>query len=227
MTNTTNMHPDEVHEALLSTAKHATKRRNLEIVHEVCFEQKKKGSTDFALSTIAGIVEARGGPRMKTMWNESCADYRKLIEAWQAYAGPPPFRELSKADTKQGLLTNIEDPVIRVVVENIIAQRDALRAEVNILKANAELVIDKRPLGAATTLAMSENSSTTVEIVHTPQLNLLEREALAHSISTEFWNAEGWKEEKNGRVVKELGDRNRTILKPGFVTAVRKVLNNK
>jgi hypothetical protein len=41
----------------------------------------------------------------------------------------------------------------------------------------------------------------------------------------ELWSAEGWKEEKNGRVVKELGEgRTRTVLKPGFASAVRKVL---
>jgi len=45
-------------------------------------------------------------------------------------------------------LMRIEDPAIRSIVEAIVAERDKLRAQVNFLKAHAQVTIDRRPLGA-------------------------------------------------------------------------------
>jgi len=67
----------------------------------------------------------------------------------------------------------------------------------------------------------------TLEISNGPKLNLLEREAVEYTISPKFWRAEGWKEEANGRVVKDFGDgRTRTVFKPGFVSAIRTILKH-
>jgi hypothetical protein len=98
---------------------------------------------------------------------------------------------------------------------------------VNLLKAQTQVVIDRRPTVSAKTAPRAADGTMSLEIQTGPTLNALEREAFEHAVSPELWRAEGWKEEKNGRVVKDLGEgRTRTIFKPGFVVAVRKVLRN-
>lgn len=225
MHNTTSVHPDIVRDAMLATAAHPTKRRNIELIHEVCREREKLGSQDFALKVIGEAVDARGGPKVKSLWNAQSADYRKLIEAWQAYAGGPKLREMAKARTIDIVTRNIPDPATRIVVQKLIKERNTLRSEVNILKAQTKLVIDRRPQVAPPT-AVVANGAMTLEISSGQKLNALEREAIEHVISPEFWRLEGWVSEKNGRVVKDLGQgRTRTVLKPGFVSAIQKILD--
>jgi NAD-specific glutamate dehydrogenase len=228
MNHITNVHPDIVREAILSVASHPAKRRNLELIHEVCNEREKAGNKDFSLKAVGEAVEARGGIKVKALWNSQSSDYRKLIDAWQAYAGGPKLRELSKANPLDILTKNIADPATRIVVEKLISERNALRAEVNILKSQITLVIDRRPQRVESASAETADGSMTLEITKGPKLNVLEREAVEHAISLEFWRGEGWQEEKNGRVVKDLGEgRTRTIFKPGFVSAIRKILDIK
>ena len=228
MNETTNIHPDVVKEALLSTASHPTKRKNLDLIHEVCREREVQGNKDFSLKAIAETVEARGGFKVKSLWNQQSADYRKLIEAWQAFAGAPKLRAIAKAGFTDALTRSITDPATRIIVEKLVRERNSLRTEVNILKSQTKIVIDRRPTTRPKALPVTSDGSMTLEVSNGPSFNTLELEALEHSISAALWHAEGWREEKNGRVVKELGEgRSRTIFKPGFVSAVRKMLNGK
>ena len=224
MNVTTSIHPDAVREAILATTSHPTKRRNLDLIHEVCKEWESLGHKDFSLKAVGEAVEARGGLKVKALWNPQSADYRKLIEAWQAFAGGPKLREIAKASTSDALLRTITDPATRIVVEKLVRERNSLRAERDILKSQSNLVIDRRPIANTTKTAIAEGT-VTLEVSKGPTFNEAEREALEHAVAPELWRAEGWREERNGRVVKDLGEgRTRTIFKPGFVSAIRKVL---
>lgn len=228
MNSTTSVHPDAVREAILATASHPSKRRNIDLIHEVCREREGLGTKDFSLKAVGEAVESRGGLKVKALWNPQSADYRKLIEAWQAYAGGPKLREVAKASTADVLTRTITDPATRIIVEKLVRERNALRAERDILKAQTKLVIDRRPVSSAKALPLSADGSMTLELSSGPTFNVAEREALEHAVSPDLWRGEGWKEEKNGRVVKDLGEgRTRTIFKPGFVSAVRKALNGR
>jgi hypothetical protein len=44
-------------------------------------------------------------------------------------------------------LMRIEDPAIRSIMQAIIAERDKLKAQLNVLKANTQVTVDRRPLG--------------------------------------------------------------------------------
>ncbi|ANC46011.1 gamma-mobile-trio protein GmtX [Pandoraea pnomenusa] len=229
MNNTTDIHPDSVYDAILATSSHPTKRRNLDLIHQVCMERHGMGSKDFALKAVGETVEARGGLKVKALWNPQSVDYRKLIEAWQAFAGGPPrLRELAKANPAETLTRTIADPAARIIVEKLIRERDALRAEVNILKSQTTLTIDRRPMTAPKGASVTTDGGVTVEVQPGPTLNALEREALEHAVSKQLWYDEGWTEEKHGRVVRALGPNgpSRTIFKPGFVTAIRRLLTS-
>lgn len=228
MNNTTDIHPDAVVEASLAVKLHPVKRRNLELIHLVCKERHNMGSTDFSLKSVGEVVEGRGGLKAKALWNEQSADYRKLIEAWQAFAGGgPKLREVAKSAPQETLMRTITDPATRIIVEKLIRERNALKAEVNILKSQTTLTIDRRPQTISSASHKIPGSNMTLEVQTGPMLNSVEREALEYALSPEFWEGEGWVEEKHGRVIKKLDStgRSRTIFKPGFATAIRKILD--
>jgi hypothetical protein len=227
MNPNTNIHPDLVLEAIQSTSRHPVKKRNLALFHEVCMERHELGSKDFSLKSIGEATECRGGLKAKALWNAQSADYRKLIDAWQAYVGPPApkLKEATRAAGSFEFMQNIADPATRIIVEKLLRERDSLRAELNIMKAATTLTIDRRP-SSMSPPPVSTSANCTVEAnLH---LNQLENEALEHAISRELWEQEGWFEEKLGRVVAPVqgSNRVRTIFKPGFVPAVKKLLRS-
>jgi hypothetical protein len=228
MNSTTDLHPDVVRDAIRCAARHEAKRRNVDLIHEVCAHISRVGGKDFSLKTIGDEVESRGGPKAKTLWNPQSADYRKLIEAWQAFCGGSMLRETAKSGAADSLLVQIPDPATRIIVGQALKERNELRAQLNLLKGNTRLTIDRRPSDNVHRTEQSHDGSVTVEILTNLKLNPLEREALEHALSAEFWNSEGWLEEKNGRLVKQLGQgRTRTVFKPGFTSAIRKLLSSR
>lgn len=219
------LHPDKVYEALVGSTSHPAKLGNLKLIRNICEERQRLGVTDFSLNSVGQAIEARGGLKSKALWNPTSKDYRELIQAWDAYAGQPKRAE--KAETSgryDDLLRNITDPASRIVIEKIIRERDTYKSERDIAKNHANLIIDKRPL-ASTSGAKEAVGGMTLEVKVGPGLNEIELEALHHAVSAELLRAEGWKEEKLGRIVKDLGDgRSRTVFKAGFLTALRKVI---
>jgi hypothetical protein len=228
MRETTHTHPNNVLEAMLTLGVHPTKRRNLNLIHQVCEERHKLGSRDFSLRSIGEFVEARGGLKVKALWNQTSEDYRKLIEAWEAFVGDPPAsRRVEKPNPADPLTRTIADPATRIMVEKLVRDNKALRAEVNVLKSQTTLTIDRRPRVATKTVQETTENGITVEVHTGPSLSALERDALEHAVSRAFWDDEGWVEEKHGRVVRAAGPHgiSRTIFKPGFVTAIRRILD--
>lgn len=228
---TTNIHPDLVLEALLTTSRHPTKVKNLNLIHETCLKHHSSGSKDFSLNTIGKMVELQGGPKSKALWNVQSNDYRKLIEAWQAYAGldRPKLKVTEKITEQEALARNISDPSVRILIQQIVKERNDLRSELNILKAQTVLTIDRRPRAPLPPQIPIEGSEMTLELSQGPKLNEIEREALEHAISQELFDQEGWREEKLGRIstVGDSSGKVRTVFKPGYANAIRKILKTK
>lgn len=101
MKETTRTHRNTILEAMLALGAHPTKRRNLNLIHQVCEERHKLGSRDFTLRSIGEFVEARGGLKVKALWNRTSEHYRKLIEAWEAFAGDPPTSRRGRSLIRQ------------------------------------------------------------------------------------------------------------------------------
>ena len=78
--------PDEVLEQLEKGAD-ARKRRNLDLVYEICREQHERGSKDFTLSTIGRLSQQRGGPVAQSFRNKGGGHLRAIISAWANHAG--------------------------------------------------------------------------------------------------------------------------------------------
>ncbi len=220
MSSRTDIHPDAVLASLLSKAERSNRRNNLTRMHELCRKQHEAGSRDFSLSAIGRLVEAEGIMKGRVLYNAQSADYKALIEAWAAYAGPPapkPTKTLASHD----YLMRIDDPAIRSIMQAIISERDKLKAQLNTLKANTQVTVDRRPLGATVSAAPGMQPVTVLAL--SAQLTPSEREALQKAVSADYLEERGLREGSHGEI---LNDRGRTVFEVGFARAIRKVLGD-
>lgn len=217
--NNTDIHPDAVLESLLAKAERSNRRNNLTRMHEICRKEHEAGSRSFSVSAIGHLAEAEGIMKGRALYNAQSADYRALIEAWAAYAGPPATKP-TKMLASHDYLMRIDDPAIRSIMQAIVAERDKLKAQLNTLKAHVQVTVDRRPLGAT----ISTAPGVPVAVVElSAQLTPSEREALQKAVSAEYLDERGFKEGLHGEIINERG---RTMFEVGFAWAIRKVLGN-
>jgi hypothetical protein len=218
MNRTTDIRPDAVLESLLAKGGRSNRRANLAAMHELCRRRHEAGSRDFSLSAIGRVAEANGILKGRALYNAQSADYRTLIETWAAYAGPPAPKP-TKTLASHEYLMRIDDPAIRSIMQAIIAERDRLKAQLNVLKANTQVTVDRRPLGAS--VVASSDSRPVAVLAMAAQLTPSEREALQKSVSVDYLEARGLREGSHGEIVNERG---RTVFEVGFARAIRKLL---
>jgi hypothetical protein len=100
-----------------------------------------------------------------------------------------------------------------------IAERDRLRAEINMLKSTTVGDVDMRPLGAQ--VRSDPTGGPTVILMPEAQLFSHEREALQDAISPELLTREEWSEGPDGELYNHA---KRPIYKRGYASAIRKIL---
>jgi hypothetical protein len=214
------IHPDAVLESLLAKGGRSNRRSNLAKMHELCRKQHEVGSRDFSLPVIGRLAEAEGILKGRALYNAQSADYKALIEAWAAYAGPPAPKP-PKTLASHEYLMRIEEPAIRSIMQAIIAERDKLKAQLNVLKANTQVTVDRRPLGATIVTTPGEHPLAVLSL--SAQLTPTEREALQKAVSPNYLEERGMREGSHGEIVNERG---RTMFEVGFARAIRKVLGD-
>ncbi|SFU25239.1 gamma-mobile-trio protein GmtX [Paraburkholderia aspalathi] len=220
MNGMTDIHPDAVLESLLAKGSRSNRRKNLAKMHELCRKHHEAGSRDFSLSAVGRLAEAEGIMKGRALYNAQSTDYKALIEAWGAYAGPPAPKP-AKVLASHEYLMRISDPAIRSIMQAIIAERDKLKAQLNVLKTNAQVTVDRRPLGA--TDATRAGSQPVTVLAMNSQLTPSEREALQKAVSAVYLTEQGLREGSHGEIVNERG---RTLFDVGFARAIRKVLSD-
>lgn len=219
MCSTTNIHPDAVLDALLAKPCRSNVTRTLNALHEICQRHYAAGLRDFSVASIGRKAEEAGLIAYRSLYNQASRIYRDLIMAWATYAGPSisvPAKTLASHD----YLMRIHDPAIRMIMQGIIAERDTLKAQLNLIKGSdlGRGVIDKRPVGAA--VISNPRTGPTSVVVPDHRLNESELEALKAAISPEFFKDEEWEEGERGEIKKGR----RIVFKHGYTTAIRKIL---
>lgn len=208
------MHPDNLLDQLKKTST-LRKQKTLDLIHEVCREQYERGSRDFSVASIARIAADRGGPSKGAIHNKTGDDYKGLIKAWAEHTGgvTRKVRQVSE-NPYTALIDKIENPALRSMMAGILAENRQMRREITLLKAEESRVIDMRP-------RLPESRETVQILPASTGLFPSEIEALRHAVSERLLKDEGWKTDTEGRILNELG---RPIFKPGYVSAIRKVI---
>jgi len=218
MNSATDIHPGAVLESMVAKAERSNRRSNLRRIHELCRKQHEAGARDFSLSAIGRLAEDEGIMKGRALYNAPSADYRALIEAWAAYAGPPAPKPLKTLANHEYLL-RIDDPAIRSIMQAIIVERDKLKAQLNVLKANTRVTVDRRPHDPMTA---AEPGKQLMAVLAPPaQLTPSEREALQKAVSSDYLSDRGLREGSHGEITTERG---RTMFEVGFARAIRKLL---
>lgn len=167
------------------------------------------------------MAHEREGPAPRTMYTAQSRGFCMLVEAWEAFscADSRPSPATTKPADESDLLRRIDDPALRALFVAIVAERDRLRAQVNLLRAHANVVIDRRPLPGGFHVA---STSQVVQVLSPLQaLTPLEWEALERAVSAKFLAQEGWTEVPDGEIVNAKG---RRLYEHGYATALRKLL---
>lgn len=183
------------------------------------------GEKDYSIATIGRISKADGGVGTVSIRNKTGEHFRLLIDAWATKANTTmkkplaPQSRLLDTPSDTDLLKRLDDPALRAVFGQIIAEKNKLKKENHILKKNADVVVDMRP-----------NQAIHAEQVHQgvtvlPALDGLllpsDIEALEDAINQQKMVQRGWTVTKYGAVKDE---HERPLFKNGFVLAIQKVL---
>ena len=212
-----NIRPDTLFSQLYENA--STRKKNtLELIHNTCKKQSESNVRDFSLGTIAKLIADEGGPSEQGLRNKNAEDYRALINLWAEYCNTTTKKlKKEKASTiNDDILANVSDPTTRALVGILIAENKKLKRENSLLKEHTTLTIDMRP----TSDSYSRNNQNVVVVEALYALTEMEINALKEAIADEFMCHRGWTSDEYGRV-KEKGIQ---VYKPGYVSAIRKVL---
>lgn len=186
------------------------------------------GEKDFSIATIGRASKANGGVGEVSIRNKSGEHFRRLIDVWASKAQTtmkkPPVSHSRKHETPSDieLLKQLDDPAMRAVFGQIIAEKNKLKAENHILKQNTEVILDMRPNQSINVKQVHQE----VQVVPAFPLNGIfvksEIEALADAINENNMAHRGWTISKYGAVKDE---NNRPLFKTGFVSAIQKILS--
>lgn len=204
--------PEIILNELLERATSRTARA-LNILYQVLEKQSKSDKMDFSIVTVGQLSFKAGGPSTQTIRNRTGKHFQQLIEAWATYAGTTTKKPLSirqkqliKGNDRQ-VLESITDPVLRAVVGSLIAERNRYRDQLNTLKANTDIIIDK--------------TKTEIENKVAFGLSPMEFEALEAAISDDFMTTMNWTVKPTGQVKDVDGNE---VYKRGYVNVIRKVV---
>lgn len=209
----------------LKTGKTQRSKDSLDKLNALLEARFNEGEQDYSIATIGRVSKADGGVGMVSIRNKTGEHFRLLIDAWATKAKTtmkkPPVPHSRKHDVPSDmeLLKRLDDPAMRVVFGQIIAEKNKLKVENHILKQNVDVTVDMRP----NQVIHTEQVKQVIEVL--PSLDGVlvksEIEALEDAINEEKIASRGWTVSKHG-AVKDENDR--SLFKTGFISAIQKVL---
>lgn len=192
---------------LLSKDADPRKVKSLRVIHDICQDQRARGSMDFSVATIGRLSCERGGPAGGAIRNATGEAYRAIIKAHlDAAGGKKPKGRPHKAD--ENPFEGITDPVLRARIGILLAENQSLRGQ----------------LLAARSFASKDSSvdlRTGIVTENTQILTKQEFFALEHAFSQENLAAHGWHVTENGRIVSECGT---IIFKTGVASGILSIM---
>jgi hypothetical protein len=211
----------------LKTGKNSRSQASLEKLNTLLRAHHESGEKDFCIATIGRLSKKQGGISTVSIRNKTGEHFRRMIEAWATKANttmkkpPVPHSRQREIPTDNQLLARLEDPAMRVIFGQIIAERNKMKSENRILKQQAEVIIDMRPNQVIHQPLTEHQKSVEVRPPLEGVLLNVDIEALKDAIDEDKLARRGWSVTKYGAVKDEDG---RPLFKNGFVLGIEKVL---
>lgn len=179
-------------------------KATLDAVFAVCQEQIERGMTDFSFATIARLGGGRGVPKVQSIRNKTGDNYQMLIKCFEGSKGAR--KRVPKEKAADAWVDEIADPRLRLMVNITLSKlREAERLNKELILPGTEIRIDDR-VGSQTEY----------------RLTPVERRAIEHLMSEDFFMTWRLKPGSKGTVVDEQG---KIVFKPGTLDALTKILN--
>jgi hypothetical protein len=202
--------PNKLCEILKQGASSRTSKA-LDIIHQVCIEQANRGSTDFTIAMIGRLSKEAHGPGIQAIRNKTGEKYQALIKSWAVFK--KPLNAVSgKVKEKDAWVNDIQEPHIKWLVLDLIADNSRLRGQLQLAKEQSNIHIDFRS---------ETNKAPSQENFKTQKLLPDEIEALSHAIDEQEILAKKWTIGELGEVFDENGEE---VFQIGFVEAIQKIL---
>ncbi|MBB1351818.1 hypothetical protein CWC14_02600 [Pseudoalteromonas sp. S3260] len=206
-------HQDEKLEALKEGRTQKTKDTldKLNLILSKYFEQ---GNIDFSITNIGMISYKNGGPSYETLRATKNVHYRKLISYWAELIKSQSIgNKVVSPATDNELLNKIPDIAARAYFARILAERKKFKTELNILKSQSEIVIDKR-----------NQYTQTADFIPNLKLTNNELSALTYAVSDECIKLNGWLKTELGQI--KGSEYQNEIFPRGFIQALNKVIKS-
>jgi hypothetical protein len=184
----------------------------LELIHDVCRDQKRSGATDFSYATIGRLSKKRGGVGERSIYNPTPSGkiYRAQIDAWARISDDNKKRKpVERIENDWSILDSIEKPSVRAEVSILLSRVSKLEGQVSAFRqaANQDRVIH-----------LSSSSATSYTSVLTDD----ERGALRQAISPSFLSQQNWAVDNSNDIRTTRGGAR--VLPREYVNAIRKIL---
>ena len=173
-------------------------QKSLDKLNSILEEHYHDGQKDFSVTTIGHLSASKKGPGYQSLRATKNKHYRLLIDAWATKAGTDMKKPLAEHSRSREipndftLLERINDSALRALFGQIIAERNRYRKEVNLLKHQANVVIDRRPFQQFEPETVSSDGKVQVMSAMTGLLTPLYVEALKYAISDLCMEKNGW-----------------------------------
>lgn len=206
----------------LKEGKSTKTKASLDKLNTLLESRFKNGEKDYSIASIGRSSKESGGVGTVSIRNKSGEHYRRLIDAWATKANttmkkpPVAHSRLNATPKDEELLQRLDDPALRAIFGQIIAQKKRLESENRILKNQAEVIVDMRPNKQP---AQSNN----VEIMPSMIGLLLDTEldALKDAVDENSLARKGLTKTSTGAIKDSDGQ---TLFKVGFANAIKKLL---
>lgn len=204
--------PKEILE-LLSKGADLRKAKSLRVIHDVCEEQRTRGSVDFSVATIGRLSSEKGGPAAGAIRNATGEAYRTLIKAHlDAAGGKKPKGKPHKAD--ENPFEGITDPVLRARIGILLAENESLKGQLHAARnlSNTASSVDLRrtvPKGS---------SPANIKLISEQEWATLKA-----ACDFEYLASIDLTVDSTGRVKNQNGA---VIFKPGFISGLNKLIEN-
>lgn len=200
-----------IFQELIENCKRSTARDQLTILKAALDRQVKDDRNDFSISTLAILMEGKGGPKESTMRNKTGERYRALIKAYvEGHSKPSPR---IKQSTSPDWVDRIEELDIRWLVKNLIGENKKLLAEVNALRSIKKLDID-----------MTTISDVPLHNKALPDFTEGEISAIKSFISPEGLATAQLGFNKRGCLISSVGNKDTKLSAPGLQKSLEKIL---
>jgi hypothetical protein len=205
------MDPEALFQQMAESATTRT-RKSLELIHDVCRDQKNSGATDFSYATIGRLAKKRGGVGERSIYNPTRSGkiYRAQIDAW---ASKPTNNIKSKrpeiVPNDRGILDAIEKPSVRAEVSILLSRVHKLEGQIIEFRkaANQDRVI---------------NLHSVPSFHYASKLTEGEQSALRNAISRSFLSQQNWVLDSSNDIRTARGGSR--VLPREYVSAIRKIL---